>query len=114
MSRSNWQRVTKRRPCPVCERPDWCLFCGDLDNPEAAICARVESPKRAGEAGWLHVLRHDGRRPDRRTIHVPEAQERPILDLAAYARQCSATVLPQALAVKTTVRRRKAGGHHGR
>jgi phage/plasmid primase-like uncharacterized protein len=57
----------------------------------------MESPKRAGEAGWLHVLRHDGRRPDRRTIHVPEAQERPILDLAAYARQCSATVLPHAL-----------------
>jgi hypothetical protein len=23
---SNWQRVSKCRPCPVCDHPDWCLF----------------------------------------------------------------------------------------
>jgi len=57
---SIWQRVTRRRPCPVCEKPDWCLFAGESSDPDAVICARIESPKRCGESGWLHHLRHDG------------------------------------------------------
>ena len=57
---STWQRVSKRRPCPVCGKPDWCLFSGEPSNPDAAICGRTESPKRCGEGGWLHVLRDDG------------------------------------------------------
>ena len=31
----------------------------------AAICARTESQKRAGKAGWLHRLRDDHRLPPR-------------------------------------------------
>ena len=58
--RGDWQRVSKGRPCPVCSRRDWCLFAGPADAPVAAICARIESPKRCGEAGWLHVLRDEG------------------------------------------------------
>ena len=58
MTRStDWQRVSRGHPCPVCGKPDWCVFVGPHDAPEAAICARVESPKRIGEAGWLHRLR---------------------------------------------------------
>jgi len=70
MSKSDWQRVSKRRPCPVCGKPDWCLVAGPMDAPAAAICARVESRKRCGEGGWLHVLRDDGPvwTPWRRTI----------------------------------------------
>ena len=62
MSRGDWKRVSRARPCPVCERPDWCLYAGDDNAPSAAICARVESDKLAGDqgAGWLHVLRNDG------------------------------------------------------
>jgi hypothetical protein len=52
-----WQRVSKAHRCPVCERPDWCLYVGPADAPEAVICGRVESPRRIGEAGWLHRLR---------------------------------------------------------
>ncbi len=67
-----WQRVSRRRPCPVCSKPDWCMFCGLADSPRAAICARIESPKHCGETGWLHVLRDDGPAwPTwRRTINV--------------------------------------------
>jgi phage/plasmid primase-like uncharacterized protein len=32
------------------------LYAGNSDNPDAGICSRIESPKRCGEAGWLHVL----------------------------------------------------------
>jgi hypothetical protein len=65
MTCSDWKRVSRRRPCPVCGRPDWCLFTGPEDAPTAAICARTESPKAAGSAGWLHRLREDDRRPVR-------------------------------------------------
>jgi len=47
------RRVSRRSPCPVCEKPDWCLVAADGSR---AICQRVESDRRAGEAGWLHNL----------------------------------------------------------
>ena len=67
----DWTRVTKANPCPVCGKPDWCLFTGRPDAPDAALCQRVESPKRCGEGGWLHVLRTNGPTwaPWRRTLH---------------------------------------------
>ena len=58
----DFRRVTKLDPCPVCAKPDWCLVSADGST---AICARVESSNRAGEAGWLHRLR-EGDRPSRR------------------------------------------------
>ncbi len=100
---SDWQRVSKRRPCPVCGKADWCMYTGDDDAPAAAICARIESSRRAGEAGWLHRLRDDdGWQPTRRrTVRVPVATEasgeKPILDFTGYARYCALAVHPQAL-----------------
>lgn len=70
-------RVSRRRPCPVCERTRWCLVSrDDPENPSKVICARVESPVRWGEAGWLHVLRADGKDSWRRgrTYRVGEAK----------------------------------------
>ena len=50
-----WERVSRRNRCPVCGKPDWCLISQDS---KAAICARIESDKPAGNkgAGWLHTL----------------------------------------------------------
>jgi hypothetical protein len=75
MSAADWRRVSRRRHCPICGRPDWCLYAGPEGDPTAAICARAESAKRCGEAGWLHRLRDDPlRRPERRFVrHVPLA-----------------------------------------
>ena len=41
--------------CPICHRSDWCLI---AEDGSAAICSRIEkgSVKRAGEAGYLHIL----------------------------------------------------------
>ena len=47
------QRVSAANPCPVCKKPDWCLVAPD---GSAAICHRIESEKKCGEAGWLHRL----------------------------------------------------------
>jgi hypothetical protein len=57
--------VRRDRRCPICERPDWCLIAAD---GSAAICARTESGKRCGEAGWLHRLRDDLLWPPRRFV----------------------------------------------
>lgn len=102
-SRSTWQRVSRRRPCPVCHKPDWCLFAGSPENPTAAICARVESSKRCGEAGWLHVLRDDGPAwpPWRRTIRRPVkmmAETKPDgIDFDRLTAECQAAMKPEAL-----------------
>lgn len=50
---SEWTRVTKRHPCPICQKPDWCTL---LADGSAACCMRVESPKPMKNGGWLHKL----------------------------------------------------------
>src|SRR5262245_44230580 len=80
MSDSNqWRRVRRGQPCPICERPDWCLLAAD---GSAAICARTESPKRCGEAGCLHRLRDDIPRPRRIVRSIPLAIDGRRQDLA--------------------------------
>lgn len=82
-------RVTRQRPCPICEKPDWCLVARDNpSSPSAAICARIESHKRFGKAGWHHRMREDESRfvPGRwRTIRIPVGPLRTaeMADLAA-------------------------------
>mgnify|MGYP003627626473 CR=1 FL=1 len=53
---SNWKRVTREKPCPVCGKPDWCSVSGDSS---AVICPRVEegSKKYVEGSGYLHVLK---------------------------------------------------------
>jgi hypothetical protein len=85
----------------VCEKPDWCLFAGEPGNPEAAICARIESGKRCGESGWLHHLRHDGPTwsPRVRRIELSAARIAltPSPSLDKLAADCTAAVRPEAL-----------------
>lgn len=59
-----WNRVSKNKPCPICGKNDWCLIASDGSS---AICPRIESGKRAGEAGYLHIIKKSEfeRRPSR-------------------------------------------------
>lgn len=54
---SNWKRVSRNEPCPVCGKPD---YCGRTCDGEIVRCMRVESDKPAtgkdGCMGWLHIL----------------------------------------------------------
>ena len=49
--------MNRELPCPVCGKFDWCLVAADKT---AAICPRTESPKRCGDAGYLHRLTFSG------------------------------------------------------
>lgn len=82
---SNWLRVNRRNPCPVCGKPDWCLIAYD---GKTAIRARIESYKPAGHkgAGWIHALDNSLPLPSPQTkrdaIHNPKAA--PIVLDTAY------------------------------
>jgi hypothetical protein len=51
-------RVNKNKPCPICQKNDWCLF---SENGQLAISARITegSVQRCGDAGYLHFLEPD-------------------------------------------------------
>jgi len=74
---------------------DWCLISADGG---AAICARVESSKRAGEAGYLHRLRHDDFRPRHRVRTITLKTAGPITDFTDLATAFRHAVDPAQLA----------------
>jgi hypothetical protein len=79
---SKWLRVTSQNPCPVCNKPDWCLI---FDDSSAAICQRIESVKCVGEAGWLHVLRNEPHRQRPSRISVkPNVNPKNLIQLARH------------------------------
>lgn len=52
----DFTRVSRRLSCPICSHPDWCMVSRDSEtSPSLAICQRIESARRFGEAGWLKV-----------------------------------------------------------
>jgi hypothetical protein len=64
-TRAPFERVSKRRPCPVCGRPDWCLLASD---GSAALCPRTDNGhpinKSGTFAGFLHKLSAPDWEPD--------------------------------------------------
>lgn len=50
---STMQRVTAKRPCPICKKTDWCLI-----GKTVVLCMRAYSPKSKtladGSVGYLH------------------------------------------------------------
>lgn len=76
-------RVTKRKPCPVCNKPDWCMTGRDI-----AICMRVPSSRSKnfvdGSVGYIHNLAGFTptpqplieRRREQRVINIPALWKR--------------------------------------
>lgn len=95
--KSNWQRVSRAHPCPICDRDSWCVFVGQADDPDTVICMRQESGRpiefRDGATGHLHVLRdrQEHRRPRRHSIRV-KAAPLPSADLGALADRFRASI----------------------
>jgi hypothetical protein len=81
---SDWLRVTRRRPCGVCGKPDWCTV-----NPALNLthCMRVESerPSKNSMGGWLH--RTDDFVPPRPSVPPPRPSSEPAPDFTSTWRR---------------------------
>lgn len=89
---SDWVRVTRQRPCPVCEKPD---YCGVSADGSAVICMRVESDKPTRNGGWLHRLGGDDRRRPR--VRRATSSVKPMRDFEKAAEDHERAVNPEAL-----------------
>ncbi len=95
---SQFVRVSRRRRCPICNQGDWCLLSRKGgEDPVQAICPRIESPTRFGEAGWLHQLREGPTERRDRGIELPSVPKDH--RLAAERLACSANLGPIAAAL---------------
>ncbi len=111
-------RVSKNNPCPICEKPDWCLH---SKNGELAICARVSegSVQRCGDAGYLHFLKPGSKptgRPYKRYFPEPHLQRDFTETSAAFETAITAgqiTELSRSLGVSETSLRRLHVGWDG-
>ncbi len=83
-------RVTKSRPCPICERPDWCLIHKD---GQKVVCARTPSQKLFGEAGWVHDVDAAHAEP----IEFKPRKQTIGIDVAGLAIRCEHALYPEAL-----------------
>jgi hypothetical protein len=66
-----FQRLRKGQRCAICGHEGWCM--GEFDGagePLRVLCPRTPSDRRWGNAGYLHVLRDDGRRPEWNRVTV--------------------------------------------
>ncbi|QDU21824.1 toprim domain-containing protein [Urbifossiella limnaea] len=90
---TQWLRVSRELPCPVCEKIDWCLVAADKT---ACICPRTESAKRCGDAGFLHRLTDTPRQYGPRRVVLRPATAPP--DLSALAASYRDAATPDRLA----------------
>jgi len=79
----NWTRVTRSDPCPICEKPDWCMVTGDSS---AVMCMRIESDRKIEIAigtAWIHQI---GEQPTKKRRVVRKSPENgPTRDWAALS-----------------------------
>ena len=116
---STWRRVSKRQPCPVCSKPDWCTVTAD---GSAVCCMRVASEKPLRNDGWLHRLTSDDwHRPRVRRIELPAWERSPVRDFGELSAQYEAAAgdstvawLAAQLGVSAESLRRLHIGHDGR
>lgn len=66
---SDWIRVSKANPCPICQKDSWCTY-----NDEVVICMRMASERphlfKTGETGYIHRLNGERPKPFYRTSPV--------------------------------------------
>lgn len=70
MANRDWLRVSRRHPCKVCGRADYCTFSAD---GSVCVCMRVESQRPSSNklGGWLHRI------ADPRPVQVTSLPKRP-------------------------------------
>ncbi len=70
---SEWVRVSRRSPCPVCGHMDWC---GVSSDGAVVHCMRVESAAPCLSGGWFHFLKERPARVEVRRGPKPPVRPR--------------------------------------
>lgn len=86
-----WLRVSRKRPCSICGKPDWCTFTAD---GRLVCCMRTQSDRPAHNVmgGWLHRLDGGKQAAWRQEERTAPAQHPPTANLAQrYAQWASRT-----------------------
>ncbi len=52
MKGDGWETVSRKRPCPVCRRPDWCRV---SVTTGVVNCMRIASGHAVANGGWIHA-----------------------------------------------------------
>lgn len=91
----DWRRVSRKRPCPVCSKCDWC---GVSADGTAAVCMRIESGRVLRNGGYLHRLGESADfRPIVRRVSVPNSPTAAPMDFGRmtgeYQHRATATML---------------------
>ena len=74
--RATFVRVSRKRPCEICHKPDNCNVSAD---GRIAYCRRVRGDKQGRDGGWVHILTHDSPPPK---ITPPRPSSEPIAERA--------------------------------
>jgi len=53
----NWIPVSKKQPCPICKKTDWCSLSSD---GRKVVCPRIRSNVYLKGAGFLHKVEYNG------------------------------------------------------
>jgi putative DNA primase/helicase len=90
--RKRWTRTNEAHPCPLCGKPDGCLYPeGEYENPAAIICRVIsEGAVRPMKLGHLHIL--DAERNADRTTNMSSlaVSNRPTLIVEGGSDVCAA------------------------
>jgi hypothetical protein len=49
----SWIRVNRNKPCPICQKSDWCAV---SDDGAVVYCMREPSDKECKSGGWIHTI----------------------------------------------------------
>lgn len=71
---SEWIRVRRGQPCPVCEGETWCTVSGD---GAVVHCMRAQSEKPLESGGWLH--KREGTKVIAFLQRKKEPEQRPVI-----------------------------------
>lgn len=87
-----WTRVSIDYPCPLCGKPDGCLYPeGEHHNPNAVICVHISSGAiKPMELGYLHVLDPARQKLQMQNYSLLLPSEYPILVVEGASDVCAA------------------------
>jgi len=109
---TDWIRVRRSKPCPICGKPDWCSISSD---GQVIVCMRAESERPCKSGGWFHRLSEPVRyKPEIRRKPKPVLVE-DFTDLACrYEQQLqNIDLLAQSLGVSVRSLERLQAGWNG-